>query len=159
MLRASCRVVLGVNSWIAVRDMENGWASIGTDYPERLCRLHQEIDNGHYGKPSWGFDKFNHPIICCDDPDEVVWVKSLALSTSITWNEAQKACKAEGFSLCPHSQYCPEGEGKPVRPPPPPGCRLRLAPLQRVRVADLCCLIVWLCCGVLCCGVACRRHH
>lgn len=99
--------------WIAIRDMENGWASIGTAFPERVCRLHQEIEGGHYGKPTWGFDAYNHPQLCCDDPDEVVWAKSLALSTSITWDDANKACKDDGLSLCPLSQYCPEGAGKP----------------------------------------------
>jgi len=99
--------------WVAVRDMENGWASIGTDFNERICQLHQEIDGGHYGKPSWGFDQYNHPVICCDDPDEVIWAKSLALGESITWRDAKKGCEDEGLVLCPQSVYCPDGELKP----------------------------------------------
>lgn len=98
--------------WIAVRDMENGWASIGTAFPERVCKLHQEIDGGHYGKPTWGYDQYNHPQLCCDDPDEVVWAKTLALPQSITWNDARKACKDDGLKLCPRSAYCPDGAGK-----------------------------------------------
>jgi hypothetical protein len=42
---------------MAVGDHENAWISIGTSYPERRCRLHEELGSA----PGWGTDKGPEP--------------------------------------------------------------------------------------------------
>lgn len=45
--------------WAATSDGDNSWISVGTSYPERQCRTHQDVTGS---KPSWGADRGPQPV-------------------------------------------------------------------------------------------------
>lgn len=53
--------------WMAVGDRENSWISIGTSYPERRCKLHEEALQD---QPAWGLEK--GPQAVAGEPAAVV---------------------------------------------------------------------------------------
>ncbi len=98
--------------WMAVGDHENAWISIGTSYPERRCRLHEELGSA----PGWGTDKGPEPVTgqpaalkCVSGP---LRVSTADTGGSFNWSQAEAWCVERGLRLATSAQVCPYGAGR-----------------------------------------------